>query len=309
MIDQTRPPVVVVLLSTWNGAAYLDQQLASLAEQTGVVVRVHARDDGSADDTCAILARHAARWPALADIAPDRNLGPAASFLRLLQTAPDDADFYAFCDQDDVWMPEKLARATAALGGEPGPALYCSAVACVSSDLAPLGVPEPYRDTSFQTVLFENIATGCTIVLNPAARDLINRHPPERGVVMHDWWCALVVSALGRLHYDPAPSLFYRQHGGNSVGVSVGRLRQHWNQARRLLCKARSFYAIHAQSAELLRLFGGAMPAPARTRLTRLVASRRSFAARLRYALSAEVKRRRWPDTLMVRALIAAGWY
>lgn len=309
MIDQARPPLVAVLLSTWNGAKWLEPQLASLAAQTGVATRVIARDDGSTDDTCAILARHADRWPDLAGIAPSPNLGPAGSFLRLLRDAPADADFYAFCDQDDVWMPDKLARAVAMLANQTGPAIYCSAVSCVAADMTPLGVPEPYRDTDFQTILFENIATGCTIVLNPAARALINAHPPSRGVVMHDWWVTLVIAALGRVIYDPEPSLFYRQHGGNSVGVSASAISQHWNQARRLLRKARSFYPIHAQAAELLRVHGDAMPPEPRIRLERLVASKRAPASRLAYALSRQIKRRRLPDALMVRLLVAAGWY
>src|ERR1700719_2334213 len=123
-------PSVCVLLSTYNGEAFLEAQLESLRAQTGVEVRLHARDDGSTDGTVALLRRHAGTWPSLVGLQSAENLGPAKSFLELLRTAPD-ADFYAFCDQDDVWLPGKLARAAEALAGDTGPALYCSNVTCV----------------------------------------------------------------------------------------------------------------------------------------------------------------------------------
>jgi glycosyltransferase involved in cell wall biosynthesis len=92
--------------------------LDSLRAQEGVRVDLHVRDDGSSEATLAVLARFAEAWPELAKVQSGPNLKPAASFLELLQTAPPDADFYAFSDQDDVWLPQKLARATDALAAD-----------------------------------------------------------------------------------------------------------------------------------------------------------------------------------------------
>src|SRR6185369_14462358 len=226
-------PRVAVLLSTYNGEAFIEPQLASLRAQEGVEVRLHVRDDGSHDDTLAVLRRHADAWPQLAGVASGPNLGPAASFLELLRTAPDDADYYAFCDQDDVWLPGKLERAVEQLTASAGePALYCSNVTCVAEDLTVLGTPRANGDPRLQHLLFENIAYGCTTVLNRAARERIVSRLPERGVVMHDWWCALVVAAFGRIHYDPQPQILYRQHAGNSIGSHADLLSQTLNQAR-----------------------------------------------------------------------------
>src|SRR6516165_4398940 len=91
-----RRPSVAVLLSTYNGAAYLEAQLESLRAQEDVLVRVHVRDDGSTDSTCSILRDYGEIWTELRNSAPGPNIGAAASFLQLLQTAPGDADFYAF---------------------------------------------------------------------------------------------------------------------------------------------------------------------------------------------------------------------
>jgi len=303
-------PSVAVLLSTYNGAAYLPEQLDSLAAQQGVTVRLHVRDDGSSDSTLEVLRGYARHWPSLANIRSGPNLGAAGSFLELLRTAPDDADFYAFCDQDDVWLPRKLARAAEALGGDERPALYCSNLTCVAEDLTPLGVPAPNGDPRLEHLIFENIATGCTVVMNAAARDLVNARLPQRGVVMHDWWCALVVAAnCGRVHYDPEPSLLYRQHGANSVGSSASRLGQTLRNAARFIRAPQSFYRIHAQAEELLRIHGERM-APDAARVVRaLVNSRRSVMERARYALSGAVLRQRCADMLIVRLLIAAGRY
>jgi glycosyltransferase involved in cell wall biosynthesis len=302
-------PSVAVLLSTYNGATYLQEQLESLRAQERVRVCLHARDDGSSDLTCEILRQYAGVWPALADTSPGQNLGPAASFLQLLRTAPDDADYYAFCDQDDVWLPEKLARAAAALASETGPALYCSNVICVADDLRVLGVPPAHDGPGFEHLLFENVGAGCTVVLNPAARALINSEVPLRGVVMHDWWCVLVVAMFGHVHYDPEPSIFYRQHGANALGLQANWGAQKVRQVFRLFRERHAFYPIHAQATELLSLYGDRMQAAHRNRLERLVASKRSWLTRAAYAMSGDIVHRRFLDAAALRGLTLVGWY
>lgn len=301
-------PLVCVLLSTYNGEAFLEAQLESLRAQTDVEVRLHARDDGSTDGTVALLRRHAGTWPSLAGLESAENLGPAKSFLELLRTAPD-ADFYAFCDQDDVWLPGKLARAAEALSGDTGPALYCSNVTCVAEDLSVLGAPRENGDTRLQHLLFENIAYGCTTVMNRAARALIVERLPQQGLVMHDWWCALVVAALGRIHYDPQPQILYRQHGGNSIGTEANLLVQTLNQAALFLRHPSGYYRIHAQASEFLRLCREDLPLEFRALVERLVLSKRSLRVRVRYALSGQIVRSRLLGAVVARGLVAAGWY
>lgn len=309
-MSQTPPlPRVAVLLATYNGAAYLPEQIESLRAQRDVAITLHVRDDGSTDATCAILQSHADTWPELARVQPQPKLGAARGFLHLLQTAPPEAEYYAFCDQDDQWLPDKLARAVAALAKDDGPALYCSNYTCVTQDLAVIGAPPAYREASFRHILFENIATGCTVVINAKARALIVNDLPETGLIMHDWWCALVIAALGRIHYDPRPSVLYRQHGTNSVGSDPRWLTQNLRNLKRFWRQRRSFYPIHAQAAELFRLFGDRMPEPARSDLAALVASRDSRFRRFAYALSGRVVRQRFSNALFVRGLILAGCY
>lgn len=302
-------PIVAVLLSTYNGATYLPEQLESLRKQEQVTVYLHVRDDGSRDETCAILRDHAVTWPELAQVVPGDNLGATQSFLELLRTAPNDAAYFAFCDQDDVWQPQKLARGVAAIADNVGPALYCSNVMLSDEDLTPLGIPPANGDTRFVHVLFENVAYGCTMVMNRAARNLITNCRPGGGLAMHDWWCALIVAAMGRIHYDPEPALLYRQHSGNAVGLQSKWLVQSWREGARFLRKSREFYRAHAQAAELERLYGASLPSGPQSLLRHFVASKRSLGARVAYALTGPVKRRRAADAALIRGLIALGWY
>jgi hypothetical protein len=272
---------------------------------------VFARDDGSSDATLEILAGYGRWWPQLAAPMSGPNLGPAASFLTLLGAEMEGFDGFAFCDQDDIWLPDKLARAAARLqerGGDT-PALYCSRVMCVDRSLRPLGPGPIKRDGRFQHLLFENIAFGATVVMNARAGALVQSRPPATGMIMHDWWCALVVSAFGIVIYDERPGVLYRQHGANQIGQSANRLGE-WVRLARMFARApRRFYPIHAQAAEFMRLFGDDL-APRDRRLAQaLVDSKRSAAARIAYAATGTIGRADVLGAIAARGLIAAGLY
>ena len=231
-------PQVQILLATYNGAPHLAEQLQSLAAQQGVEWSLLWRDDGSTDQTIAILDDFASAHPGrVAQLSGDGRLGAGASFMRLLAEAPD-AEFYAFMDQDDVWLPGKLARAIAALAHID---LVCTRLRFVTPDLTDMTLsPLPSRPPSFATLLAHNIAAGCTMVLTARARAWALAAPMPQGG-LHDWWCALAVTGCGgRLAFDPEPSLLYRQHGGNLVGGGVGRLDRMRRMVRR---GAAGFYA------------------------------------------------------------------
>lgn len=303
------PPQVAVLLSTYDGERYLREQLESLRTQQDVRVILHARDDGSTDKTAAILREHAKIWQELANITSGPNMRPVASFMHLLRSAPT-AEYYAFCDQDDVWLPNKLSRAVEAISQQSGPALYCANVSLVDECLNLLAIAAPHEDLSFEHLLFENFATGCTIVMNNQARDLLTQVAPDPcAIVMHDWWCALVIAALGHVHYDAQPMIQYRQHSDNVVGYAPSWIARNLGTVRRLMRKPSSFYPIHKQAEELLRLYGDNLPLRERNLVKQLVWSRQSVVSRLQYGLTGPIKRRDAFSNLVVRGLIAANLY
>lgn len=200
------------MLSTFEGERFLAPLLDSLLAQD---VEVLVRDDGSTDGTLELLRSHGL------DAERGEHVGFVRSFGSLLARA--DADYVAFCDQDDVWLPDKVSRAVARLEGVSGPALYCGRLSVVDEHLEPLALsPLPRRGLSFANALVESQAAGCTIVLNRAARELVAEFPAE--AVSHDWWLYLVLSALGELVYDPQPAILFRKHSGQAFGIGVGTI-------------------------------------------------------------------------------------
>ena len=233
---------VAILLCTLHGQHYLEEQLQSVSEQTYPHWEVFASDDGSEDDTRALLLRHQADWPAgKLELHSGPAEGFAANFLSLICNAGIQADYYAFADQDDVWEPNKLERAVAWLRTVPDgvPALYGTRTRLVDADNQVLGLSPLFPKTpSFANALMQNIAGGNTMVFNKAARKLLREAGENIDVVTHDWWVYLVVSGCGgRVFYDEYPSLRYRQHDDNAVGQDNDwRARLH---RIRLLAKGR----------------------------------------------------------------------
>lgn len=225
---------VAIVLSTWNGARFLAAQLDSLLVQTHTDWRLVWRDDGSSDRSAAIVRAFAARAGAgrciEAKIGTER-LGAAASFMALLRAAQSevpDAAAYAFADQDDLWLPDKLSRGLAGLAPHGGhPALYCARQVLVDAELGHLGLSPPFKGPrGFPAALAQNIATGCTVMLNPPAAALVAQSEMPAGS-HHDWWGYLVVSAAGgAIVADSVPVVLYRQHGANAVGAPASRGRR-----------------------------------------------------------------------------------
>ena len=212
---------VQVLLSTYNGERFLEEQLQSLAAQKGVELSVLVRDDGSSDSTTKILDK----WQktGLLQWYQGENMGPAKSFLNLMQHAPD-ADYYAFCDQDDVWLDCKLQKAAEKLDAFEAekPAMYFSKAQLVDAELHQLKrkVKDGYV-FSFGQALIRNNAIGCTMVFNRTLLELINGYAPSF-VPMHDYCLYLVCLALdGNVIYDSNSCIMYRQHGENIVGNTI----------------------------------------------------------------------------------------
>lgn len=233
-------PRVLILLSTCNGAAFLPDQLQSFLAQTHSDWVLLWRDDGSTDDTVAVVEAFAAGCDRCVRVRdPCGRLGPAASFLLLLREARPmlrATDLVAFSDQDDVWLPGKLARGVAALAAaDPdAPTLYCARQVLVDEALRPVGHSRRLRRAAvFPASLVQNVASGCTMMLNRGAVALVADGDPP-AVTFHDWWCYLLVTAAGgRCLCDDAEVMLYRQHDGNCVGAPRSAARRALAAARR----------------------------------------------------------------------------
>lgn len=214
---------VAVLLCTYNGERFLPAQLRSLEDQTYPSWTVLASDDGSSDNTPAILEDFQSRWGAhrLALFSGPRK-GFVANFFSLLRAAGSEHSYFAFCDQDDIWERDKLERAVHQLRLVPPdvPALYCSRTRLVDEQGAHLGYSPLFtRPPCFANALVQSIAGGNTMVLNRALRELLVLAGPAPSVVSHDWLTYQVVTGCGgEIFYDAFPTVRYRQHVLNLVG-------------------------------------------------------------------------------------------
>lgn len=220
---------VQILMATRNGADWLDAQLASFGAQTHLDWSLLAGDDGSTDGSTDCVDRFAEAYPGRVSRQEGPGQGSAANFLALAKRAAPGA-WIAFSDQDDVWYPDRLARAVAAAAPvRPGEAVvYASATLLTDASLRPLGPSSlpPVRGVSFANALVQNVLAGNTLVLSPGAADIVRRAAPaalSADVPFHDWWIYQLTTGAGaRIVYDPEPGLKYRQHGGNVLGAHRG---------------------------------------------------------------------------------------
>ena len=223
--DAKKAPHVAILLCTKNGATFVAQQLHSLAAQTHKNWTLYVSDDASTDGTKEILQQFAATasFPVILREGPQK--GSSRNFLCLLTDPSIRADLFAFCDQDDVWYPEKLERAIDWISKLPAdlPALYGSRVELIDAAGTHRGYSPLFRrKPSFKNALVQSIAGGNTMLFNKAAKQLAERAGILE-VVTHDWWLYLLVSGAGGVvHYDAQPSLKYRQHQQNLIGSNIG---------------------------------------------------------------------------------------
>jgi glycosyltransferase involved in cell wall biosynthesis len=292
-------PLVEVLMSTYNGERYVREQAASILGQTHSRLRLVVRDDGSSDGSLRLLKEfHDPR----VEVRAGANLGLPDTFFRLLDESSDEADLWALSDQDDVWLPEKLSRAVSRLSHVEGPALYCARVAVVDEALRPLYLHElPWRGPSFANALVQNIALGCTIVLNRKARDLLRGRWPQE-CVMHDAWMYLVVAGCGMVVYDHEPVVLYRQHSANAVGVGTGRLTRLRGRIRRQL--SATGHGKHGrQNLELARLHRTCLASKANNELTSFLRARRRTSSRARYALLGVAHRQKAGSSWVMKLL------
>lgn len=215
---------VAVLLSTYNGEKYVEEQIESVLNQQNVNVTLYIRDDGSKDSTCKILNKYKSN--SKCKIFLEKNVGVVGSFLTLIKKT-NHHNYYAFCDQDDYWKPNKLDVAISRIENveENQPAMYFSKAIPVDSQLKIItnntGSFNEEKVFCLREILLRNNAIGCTIVFNEYLKSLIDTNYPQR-IVMHDQWVYAVCLAVGgKIVYDNESQILYRQHENNVVGHSM----------------------------------------------------------------------------------------
>ncbi len=274
---------VEILLGAHDGERYLAAQLDSILAQTHQDWRLTIRDDGSRDGTLAIAEEYARRHPDRITVTsrPTASGSAARNFLELV--AASTGRWVMLADQDDVWMPDKIAvtlERMSALEADLGagvPALVHTDLSVTDADLT---VVEPSMvrsqvldgaETRLASLVIQNPVTGCTVMVNRALADRVA--PPFDGVAMHDWWLAVLAAAFGGLAFVDRPTVLYRQHGANTVGARSARsLRYKLQRAGDRAGVVASLRASYTQAAAFLARYGDALT-PEQAELLRAAAT------------------------------------
>lgn len=305
-LGHTSPEHVNILLGTYNGASWLPAQLDSFLAQTHQDWSLWISDDGSTDGTRALLHEFAAAHPGrVACILDGPRQGSAANYLHLMchPELPVEG-IVALSDQDDMWMPDKLARAVGYLRtSEDTPCAWAARYLITDAHLAAAQVSKRWpRVPSLRNALVQNILSGHTLTFNAPALQIVRQAGPQ-SVPHHDWWLYLLLSATGtKIRFDPAIVLRYRQHKDNAmgtrerilsrlkrVGALFGGTLRSWMEGN-LQALARAPVSLTPEAAHLLRCW------PEAGRLTRL-----------RLLRELGIHRQSRGETLMVYLAVAVG--
>lgn len=263
---------VSVLMSTYNGEKFLKEQLLSIFSQKDVALNVIVRDDGSNDGTIDILNKYQNEGRLKYYVG--ENLKPARSFLHLLSNA-EDTDYYAFSDQDDYWLPDKIRAAVEALDAfSCEPALYFCQTQLVDASLNSIKTPKIRPLLTFGESLVCQFVGGCTMVLNKKMRKMINLYTPSY-LPMHDAWIYVVAMAIrAKVVFDSSSHILYRQHGGNVIGQGQGRISEWKNRITRIRERNHTRYRL---ALELKKGYGTYIDEDNRAIIDKIIKAHDSF--------------------------------
>lgn len=221
--------MVDILLATYCGEKYLKAQLDSLLAQTVQDIRIIIRDDGSTDNSIQIINDYCNKYPDKVFSVKGEPTGSAIkNFAKLLDLSEN--DYIMFCDQDDIWLPDKVEKTLAAMREAEGtageiPVLVHSDLKVVDHELNVISNSffdfqklDPNNKT-LPHLLVQNYVTGCTVMINRALKQKCGKIPDN--CMMHDWWLALVAVIFGKIVCISKPTMLYRQHGDNQVGAQA----------------------------------------------------------------------------------------
>ena len=263
---------ITVVMATYNGMRWLPEQIESLRSQSDPCYDVLIQDDGSGDGTMdwlELLTREDPRFR----LAKENgcHFGAAGNFLSLLRQT--DAPLIALCDQDDVWLQDRLSACRTAMKeaearvGEDIPLLIHSDAMLTDENGNP--VAESFfahqgwdgRAVTLNRLLVQNNATGCTMLINRALADLTVSHADPERIFMHDWFLAQTAAAFGEVIFLPRALVKYRQHGSNAMGASRKGLVHRAVSAMKTPSRIRERIALTYQQAEvLLDAYGDELP-------------------------------------------------
>ena len=246
---------VVVLMSTYNGQSYLPGQIGSIFSQDYEgTIDLLIRDDGSSDDTVSIIRNYPQTESRKIKLIEGKNLGPQRSFLELIRTA-DEAKFYFFADQDDIWYEDKIKRGVKALESFNSPACYCCNYDIYNSDLDQKKeqIIESRPEFTPLKTLFYNQIPGCTMGFNNELMKILKNIHLDN-VMMHDSMVLSLAASVGDIIFDPKSGISHVIHGNNVVGEGHKKIIPHkWVADKFRLLTKKDDYDVSKMADEFIK--------------------------------------------------------
>lgn len=221
---------IAILLATYNAGTFLSDQLNSIINQTNQDWTIFIHDDGSSDETLKVAKKFSEIYKDKIVIVEGAPTGCAQkNFFYLMKQV--DAPIYMFCDQDDVWLPDKISTCKNKLGEltkkytDEKPLLVSTDLKvvdqdmkCISDSMRIYSKIKMKESIPISKLLIQNYAVGCTLMYNRTLRNMTINSINDY-IIMHDWWLALIASLFGYYENLPECTILYRQHENNSVGA------------------------------------------------------------------------------------------
>lgn len=301
---------VLVMMSTYNGEKYVEQQIRSImGQKTCHNVFLRIRDDGSSDKTCEIIETIAKEYHGRVEIIMGQNIGSNASFFSLIADA-DGYDYYSISDQDDVWLDNKIQIACDTLAKENTqiPLLFSCSSYMVKNDLIPFGeTRKKEREFSLYNTIIQNICPGHNQVFNNALLNILKKVQTPNRIYVYDMWIANIAILYGKILFSNSSLTYYRQHEGNLMGTQASRIGKLLLSYRRLISgdgiktREQIKYFIEMNEEELIRqnLYD---------EIYRFL-NCRTFVRRLRYIATCKLYRQTALETLAFKLAVISGKY
>ena len=304
---------VCILLSTYNGESFLEEQLQSLKKQIGVETCLMIRDDGSSDNTIQIINRWQSNNPGWITLEKGKNLGFFKSFSKLLCLAlkqHPDAQYFAFCDQDDVWLEKKLSTTINQLKSlnSERPLLYFSNLTVVDNNLQETCSfwKDGEVEISKHRALVQNFAPGCTEVFNRLAAEVYAQHYPQKAK-FHDYLIYLICVFMGSVIYDENSYILYRQHQNNTVGY-VNRMQVYVRFFKRLFHRKENKYGSYEFAVDFLDSFKSYLSVEDILIINELINYKSSFWAKLALIFNNKIKSSKIESNILFKVKVLMGW-
>lgn len=296
---------ISVLMSTYNGSKYLEEQINSLILQKDVQVSILVRDDGSTDETVDILKKYSNKG--ILKYYQGHNMGPAYSFLDLIMSAPE-SDFYAFCDQDDIWESDKLSSAVQMLSeyNSKDVALYYCGARVFNLENKVIGQIVGQKEQGYIDALIHNSVLGCSMVFTSTLLSLLRKYSGKKLLMHDDLAIKLCLAVGGKVIRDDRLLLNYRIHGSNAVGTQEKflhalnrRIKSLYKQSCERSMELQDIYEIYKEDIPLENIYP----------LETIAYYKKSFLGRFRVIFDKQLKANNMKTTIHFKFAVLLGFY